>query len=359
MYRQNSRSPYTTAAFGQKMPRKQNGRDRQQSDTAPLPLGHSHKWMQAAQAAEQHIVLLYAPLPPLVGQPLADLCDYLQKAMLPWLGPQQLAHLQAFHTGDAALKARCSRLLARALLVRLVMGATQATLGKQEKADALSFSAMLNHPSLSCLGFTGLGMDHQGRPALPGWRIAFSHSGMAAFCAVRRQKNEQANVLCQLMHDSDKVAQPRVENLPCLAVDAEALVSLPPAGRAFTARETRAPLAEEFHARERLRRWTVKEALLKAAGLGLSRDPYLIHSGRYGQRRGLAQFYHKGDTFHSHAGDNAEISAPYRNISWQLVPCAGHWVCVATPVQPDQATRVVERPMRAHWRTILAELPLG
>ena len=357
MYKQNSRNPFMVAASGPNMSQEQTGRDRQQTDTPPLQQGHSHKWIQAAQIAEQHIVLLYSPLPLLAGQALADLCDYLQKAMLPWLGPQQLAHLQAFHTSEASLKARCSRLLARALLVRLVMGATQATLKKQEKADASPLSAMLNHPSLSCLGFTGLGMDHLGRPALPGWRIAFSHSGQAAFCAVRYQKNEQANALCHL-HNPEKAAQDRVENRPCLAVDAEALANPPPAGRSFTAKETRAPLDEEFHARECLRRWTVKEALLKAAGLGLSRDPCLVYSGRYGQRRGQSQFYHKSDTLHSHTGDHAG-PPPYRNITWQLVPCAGHWVCVATPVQSGQAIRAVAQPMRAHWRTIVAELPRG
>lgn len=358
MHNKDSRRTLTAEASGQTILRKQAERDRKQADhSPPQRQEHSHRWMDAARAAEQHIVLLYSPLPPLAGHVLADWCDYLQTIMLPWLGPQQLAHLQAFHTGEAALKARCSRLLARALLVRLVMGATQASLAAPGGSDVPSLSAMLNHPYLSCLGFAGLGMDYLGRPVLPGWRIAFGHSGLAAFCAARRLKDEQSVALCHQAHNPEEAAQPREESRPCLALDAEALDSSPPAGRAFTAREMFAPLAEAFHARENLRRWTVKEALLKAAGLGLTRDPYLVHSGRYGQRQGQSQFYHKGGAFHP-TGRDHEKAPPYRHINWQLVPCAGHWVCVAAPARPGRAMRVASRPLRAHWRAVLAGMPL-
>lgn len=359
MYIQDSRMAVMAAASGKKCPLPQCGRDRKQTGTLPSQrLGHSHnKWMQAAQAAGQQIVLLYAPLPQITGRALADWCDYLQKALLPWLGPLQLAHLQAFRAGEAALKARCSRLLARALLVRLVMGAAQTAQTEPEKAACSPLSATLNHPYLSKLGFEGLGMDHLGRPLLPGWRIAFGHSGLAAFCAARHLKDEQSAALCRQVSDPEKTTHPREESRPCLALDAEALNSLPPAGRAFTAEEMCAPLGEAFHARESLRRWTVKEALLKAAGLGLSRDPYLVHSGRYGQRQGQSQFYHKADTFHFAGEGHAEAAPPYRHINWQLVPCAGHWVCVAAPAQPGRLLSVARRPLRAHWPAILAELP--
>lgn len=358
MHNKNSCKTFAPAASGQNIPRKQTGCDSKPADhPPPQRQGHSHRWMHAAQTAEQHIVLLYAPLPLLAGHVLADWCDYLQATLLPWLGPQQLAHLQAFHAGEAALKARGSRLLARALLVRLVMGATQAALAKPGTSAAPPLSGMLNHPYLSCLGFAGLGMDHLGRPVLPGWRIAFGHSGLAAFCAARRLPDESSVASCHQIHAPEEAAQPREESRPCLALDAEALDSPPPTRRAFTAREMAAPLAEAFHARESLRRWTVKEALLKAAGLGLTRDPYLVHSGRYGQRQGQSQFYHKGDTFHPAGGDQTGTTTPYRHINWQLVPCAGHWVCVAAPAQPGQVMAVARRPLRAHWRTILAGMP--
>ena len=359
MYIQDSRMALMGAASGQKCPLPPCGRDRKQTGMPP-PQRQGHgfsKWMHAAQAAGQQIVLLYSPLPQFAGRALADWCDYLQTALLPWLGPLQLAHLQAFRAGEAALKARCSRLLARALLVRLVMGAAQAALAESEKTAAPSVSATLNHPYLSNLGFEGLGMDHLGRPLLPGWRIAFGHSGLAAFCAARHLRDEQSAALRRQVFDPEETTHPREKSRPCLALDAEALNSPPPAGRAFTAEEMSAPLGEAFHARESLRRWTVKEALLKAAGLGLSRDPYLVHSGRYGQRQGQSQFYHKADTFHFSGEKHAEAPPPYRHINWQLVPCAGHWVCVAAPAQPGRLLSVAGRPLRVHWPAILAELP--
>ena len=53
-----------------------------------------------------------------------------------------------------------------------------------------------------------------------------------------------------------------------------------------------------------------KEAVFKAAGTGCDRSPRLLDSGRSGRR----------------TGDLRLDAARYR---WQLLPCPGHWLCVA------------------------------
>ena len=59
-----------------------------------------------------------------------------------------------------------------------------------------------------------------------------------------------------------------------------------------------------------MRRWAVKEAVLKAMGLGLSHDPALICSGRHGGRAGMLRF--RG-----------------QNLRWRVLACPGHWLCLA------------------------------
>ena len=171
--------------------------------------------------------------------------------------------------GLKVLEAALSRLMARAQLIT-----TAAVHHKDEKAGAL--------PPIN--------MDSHGRPQLEGWRAAFSHSGRAAFCALA----------------------PAGQNSPALGLDAEALTSPPPHASAFAAHELAVPpaLPQEYADREALRRWTIKEAMLKAAGLGLGMQPAQIPTGRFGQRAGLWQ-------------------GPLGPMGWRAVACPGHWLSVA------------------------------
>lgn len=314
-------------------------------------------WIWAAQAAKRGIIIVYSPLPRLEGQALHHWCTRLEKVIVPWLSPVQLNHLQCFGSSDAALKARCSRLLARALLIRLIMAATHASIITRGTADGAK--SPQQHPDIDShmewLSLNGLDMDYLGRPVMPGWRAAFSHSGHAAFCAAFYLGRENENQRCHQARntpDSEALQDFR----PCLAVDAESLLNPPPAPRAYSSKELAAPIAKESKIRDALRRWTIKEALLKSAGLGLSRDPALVHSGFSGQRRGRAQFCHEGTTGFALDGSDATRSAPCRQIGWQLVPCAEHWLCVAAPVSPDRPLLVTGRPLRAHWSGVLHSL---
>lgn len=216
-------------------------------------------------------LILGAALPDLPPAGLRGLCLRWETALAPRLAPEQMAHIRRFAPDGPALAARASRLLARLLLLR----------GLQ------SLGAL--RPDL-CLE-----RDMAGRPLLSGWRISFSHSGRAAFCALERG----AGGPCE--QDARRDAP---EWHPGLGLDAEALDSPPPAARAFTDGETKKT------ARDALRRWAVKEAVLKALGMGLSHDPALICSGRYGGRAGLLRF--RG-----------------RNLRWRVLACPGHWLCLA------------------------------
>lgn len=315
------------------------------------------RWIWAAQAAKRGVIIVYSPLPRLEGQALHHWCTRLEEVVVPWLSPLQLNHLQCFGSSDAALKARCSRLLARALLIRLVMAATHASIITRGTADAAQRPRQ--HPGMDShmewLSLNGLDMDYLGRPVMPGWRAAFSHSGQAAFCAAFHLGHEGENQSCHQGHDTPD-SEALQEFRPCLAVDAESLFNPPPAPRAYSSKELTAPLAKESRIRDALRRWTIKEALLKSAGLGLSRDPALVHSGFSGQRRGRAQFCHEGSTSFTLGDGSVRQSEPCRYIGWQLVPCAEHWLCVAAPVLPDRPLLVTGRPLRAHWSGVLNTL---
>lgn len=315
------------------------------------------RWIWAAQAAKRGVIILYSPLPRLEGLALHHWCAHLEEVLVPWLSPAQLSHLQCFGSSDAALKARCSRLLARALLIRLVMAATHASIITRGTANAAKnprqHADMYSH--MAWLSLKGLDMDYLGRPVMPGWRAAFSHSGHAAFCAAFHLGHEDKNLPCHQNTDSPD-SEALQEFRPCLAVDAESLVNPPPDTRAYSGKELAAPLAKESSVRDALRRWTIKEALLKSAGLGLSRDPALVNSGFSGQRRGRAQFCHEGSTGFAVGPGSARQTTPCRHIGWQLVPCAEHWLCVAAPVSLNRPLLVTGRPLRAHWNGVLNSL---
>ena len=150
-------------------------------------------------------LILGAALPDLPPAGLRGLCLRWETALAPRLAPEQMAHIRRFAPDGPALAARASRLLARLLLRGL------------QSLGAL-------RPDL-CLE-----RDMAGRPLLSGWRISFSHSGRAAFCALERG----AGGPCE--QDARRDAP---EWHPGLGLDAEALDSPPPAARAFTDGETK------------------------------------------------------------------------------------------------------------------------
>ena len=124
---------------------------------------------------ERPLTILCTPLPDGSIIELEGWRRALEAALEPWLDDRQLAHVRRFgrspngqaETPEAqqnVLRAALSRLLARAQLV------THAA--QQAKAPFSTATGPLPH----------LGMDTQGRPLLPGWHAAFSHSGEAAFC---------------------------------------------------------------------------------------------------------------------------------------------------------------------------------
>ncbi len=223
----------------------------------------------------------------------------LEAALEPWLDDRQLAHVRRFgrspngqaETPEAqqnVLRAALSRLLARA---QLVPHAAQ-----QAKAQFSTATGPLPH----------LGMDTQGRPLFTGWHAAFSHSGEAAFCA-----------LCPGPADAELTSHA----MPPHALDAESLLSPPPAPNAFAQSELprrETGFSQQSINREALRRWTIKEALLKASGLGLGMDPARVPTGGFGQRAGI---WH----------------GPMGVFYWRSLPSPGHWLSVAQQVSAKTA----------------------
>lgn len=227
-------------------------------------------------AVERRVCVWGVSLP---DGPAAQVLRSLDMLLAPWLAAAQRAHLRRFVQGvrnPAAWRAGLSRRLARALLLAA--------------AGELPGGAPPE-----------LGMDAAGRPRLDGMQAAFSHSGRAAFCAVARGARPRA------ARDAGDALSG-----PSLALDAESVDALPPAGRAFAPGELPAGRAGVPCGDDRLRRWVVKEALCKATGLGLALDPALVPAGLAGQRAGL---------WRGPAGD----------FAWRCLPGPGHWLCVALP----------------------------
>lgn len=227
--------------------------------------------------------LIYASaLPGFAGPPaqqrLRRLCALWERRAAPRLSPEQLAHLRRFPPSGDALLARASRLLARLLAARALPGGAR------------------------------LGMDAAGRPRVfgaPGWEVAFSHSGRAAFCLVRPPEETRGG------------AWGRACGTATVALDAEALSAHPPADRAF-AGPARSPRAS-------LRRWTLAEALFKALG------------GRPALWAAAAAAAHAG------AGQRAGAwQWEGQRLDWRRFSCPGHMLCVALP-------GVTAAPVRLRW----------
>lgn len=243
------------------------------------------------------ILVLGAAVPALPEAELRAFCHARETALAPWLGEEQRDHIRRFALSGAALAARASRVLARGLLLRGLSLAAAKT--RSFRSEGLRLQA-----------------DSAGRPVLPGWAVSFSHSGRAAFCALR--PGPAAN-------GGRAAAPPRTAHL-ALGLDAEALDSPPPCGRAFADGEIPTALSATGQCREALRRWTIKESLLKALGAGLARDAARIFGGRCGGRAGRAAL--DGHCLH-----------------WFLLPCPGHWLCLAS------SAAVSSPKFRFFWQT--------
>ena len=274
------------------------------------------------------LTILCTPLPAGSSEELEGWRCALEAALEPWLDERQLAHVRRFGrspNGQAempgahqdVLQAALSRLLARAQLV---------THTAQQASAA-------NPPLTGPL--PQLGMDNQGRPLFHGWHAAFSHSGKAAFCA-----------LCTAPADRALATHTIYPH----ALDAESLLSPPPALNAFAPAELprRATgLSQQGINREALRRWTIKEALLKASGLGLGMDPARIPTGGFGQRAGI---WH----------------GPLGVFYWRSLPCPGHWLGMAQQMSAKTTfrtefllPRVLHQNPTNLLRALFALLPRG
>lgn len=197
------------------------------------------------------------------GHRLRCLCARWERRAAPRLSPGQLAHIRRFRPSGDALSARVSRLLARLLAMQALPAGAR------------------------------LGMDAAGRPRVsgaPGWEVAFSHSGRAAFCLVRPPEETRAT--------------------PCgsaaAALDAEALWAPPPSDRVF-AGPARSPRAS-------LRRWALAEALFKALGARPALWTAAAAAAHAGAGRRAGAWLWEGNRLH-----------------WLRLACPGHALCVALP----------------------------
>ena len=248
---------------------------------------------------ERPLTILCTPLPARSSKELEGWRCALEAALEPWLDERQLAHVRRFgrspkglteakEAQQDVLRAAVSRLFVRAQLV--TYAAQQTTAADSTLAGPLP----------------QLGMDTQGRPLFPGWHAAFSHSGEAAFCA-----------LCPGPADAELASHAMLPH----ALDAESLLSPPPAPNAFAPSELprrETGFSQQSINREALRRWTIKEALLKASGLGLGMDPARVPTGGFGQRAGI---WH----------------GPMGVFYWRSLPSPGHWLSVAQQVSAKTA----------------------
>lgn len=205
------------------------------------------------------VQIAFAPLPATEAA-CPRLADMFHVSLAHLLSPDQIAHLQRFRRPAD----RCARWLGRALLRELL-------LARRWPEDVLY----------------RLSRQAAGAPLLPGFSLSFAYTPRVVVCAL-------ATDASGCFH---------------LGADAEWLASPPPHVSAFAAREC-PPHARTGH--DRLRRWTIKEALLKARGSGLSLNPDRADSGHAGQRRGRTR-----------------ILPQEPPLAWRCLPLPEHWLSVA------------------------------
>lgn len=209
---------------------------------------------------------------------LRALCARWERLATPRMSPAQRAHCRRFAPEGAALRARASRFLVRQLALRAL-------------------------PARS-----GLDMDAQGRPlvtGVPGWAVAFSHSGEASFCLVLGPRALSAGM---------------APAGPGPALDAEVCRGATTiCARAFPqGRPGPSP-------RWPLRRWLLAEALFKALGAPASGWP---HVAALAQRRA--------------GGRSGSLEACGLRLGWQFAAAPGHALCVALP-------EAAPSPLRLGW----------
>lgn len=200
--------------------------------------------------------------------------------------PEDAAHTAAFRLPAERDKRHLARLLLTVLLHRtLSFGLPAAPVLHWYPLPRLVEHLRAAKGFFSAHACPRLQRLPSGQPRLEGFGVSFSYSERAVFCLLSRPQDSPG-------------------------VDAEALTSPAPPLSAFAARELPAGLAPAARQRDCLRRWTVKEAVFKAAATGCDRHPRLLDSGHSGQRGGCLTL----------------DAVPYR---WRLLPCPGHWLCVA------------------------------
>ena len=229
-----------------------------------------------APAPDDAVHIAACPLPA-TDSDCRELTAMLSAELSPLLSSAQRAHLAAFRQTRAA----CSRWLSRLALA--------ACLDAAGAAPDIWLPLLEHRPG--------------GAPSLPDWGISFSHSGKAAFAALL----------------------PATEESACIGLDAECLTNPPPHIDAFAPDELRRPVP--LSGWERLRLWTLKESLAKAAGTGLTCPPAHIPAGRHGQRRGCLHWRE-------------------RTLFWQTLALPGHWLALTGT-----------RPLRPFFRLLSPEIP--
>ena len=229
------------------------------------------------------LLLAACPLPSCSGQPPAMQLPELPEGLT---AAEDRAHMEAFHLPAE----RAKRHLARLLLAVLLHRAAITGLSPLPSLDWYPLPRLFRLVREARLFFARHACPRlhrlaSGRPWLKEFSVSFSYSEQAVFCLL-----------------AGAGIRP--------GVDAEALTSPAPPASAFSPQELFPGLSPAARQRERLRRWTIKEAVFKAAGTGCDRPPHLLDSGRSGRR----------------TGDLRLDAARYR---WQMLPCPGHWLCVA------------------------------
>lgn len=229
------------------------------------------------------LLLAACPLPSRSGRSPAMRLPELPEGLL---SAEDRTHMAAFRLPAERDKRHLARLLLAVLLHRAVITGLPAMPSCawhplpqlfHHVREARLFFARHACPRLHRLS--------SGRPRLEGFSVSFSYSEQAAFC---------------LLAGPDT----------CPGVDAEALSSPAPPAWTFSPQELSSCLSPAARQRDCLRRWTIKEAVFKAAGTGCDRPPRLLDSGRSGRRTGGLML----------------AAARYR---WHQLPCPGHWLCVA------------------------------